>query len=91
MKVLVIVESTPMDKEQLAEYSALAAETLKPFNGQFLAKGPIEVLHGEASHPAKAVIEFPNQQSAKDWYNSAAYQALIPLREKGMKSHFHLL
>ena len=91
MTSLIIVDLTPVDKTTLSEYSALAAETLKPFNGHFIAKGTIETLHGEASHPMKAVIEFPDKESAKNWYNSEAYQAIIPLRETGMKSQFHLL
>lgn len=91
MKSLVIVDLTPTDKTHLAQYSALAADTLKPFGGEFIAKGPIEVLHGEAPHPMKAVIEFPDKQSAKDWYNSAAYQGLISLRGKGMECQFHLV
>ena len=91
MKTLVIVDLTPINKTQLAQYSALAADTLKPFDGQFIAKGEIEVLHGEAPHPIKAVIQFPDKQRAKDWYNSAAYQAIIPLREQGMECQFHLV
>jgi len=91
MKSLVIVDLTPIDKKQISEYSAQAAETLKPFNGQFIAKGEVEVLHGEAIHPMKAIIQFPDKESAQNWYNSAAYQAIIPLREKGMQSQFHLV
>jgi uncharacterized protein (DUF1330 family) len=91
MKSLVIVDLTPINKTQLAEYSALAGDTLKPFNGEFIAKGEIEVLHGEAPHPIKVVIQFPDKQSAKDWYNSAAYQGIIPLREQGMECQFHLV
>ena len=91
MKTLVIVDLTPINKTQLTQYSALAADTLKPFDGQFIAKGEIEVLHGEAPHPIKAVIQFPDKLRAKHWYNSAAYQAIIPLREQGMECQFHLV
>ncbi|MBL4828512.1 MAG: DUF1330 domain-containing protein [Aliivibrio sp.] len=91
MTSLVIVDLTPIDKLQLKEYSALAAETLKPFNGQFIAKGSVEVLHGDATHPMKAVIQFPDKESAQGWYQSDAYQAIISLREKGMHSQFHLV
>jgi len=91
MTSLIIVDLTPIDKAKLSEYSALAAETLKPFNAHFLAKGDVEVLHGKAAHPMKAVIQFPDKESAKNWYNSAAYQAIIPLREQGMHSQFHLV
>jgi uncharacterized protein (DUF1330 family) len=91
MKTLIIVDLTPIDTIKLSQYSVLAAETLLPFNGVFIAKGPIECLAGEVTQPMKAVIEFPDKQSARDWYNSAAYQAIIPLREEGMHSQFYLI
>ena len=91
MTSLVVVDLTPTDKTQLSEYSALAAETIKSFGGRFIAKGEIETLCGEAKHLMKAVIEFPDKESALNWYNSDEYQAIIPLREKGMKSQFHLV
>jgi uncharacterized protein (DUF1330 family) len=91
MTSLVIVDLTPLDKEQLAKYSEQAAITLAEFGGQFIAKGGIEVLHGDAVHSVKAVIQFPDKATAKNWYNSAAYQAIIPLREMGMQSQFHLV
>lgn len=39
MTNLVVVDLTPIDKDKMAQYSALAAETLTPFNGNFIAKG----------------------------------------------------
>ena len=91
MKTLIIVDVTVLNKVKLAEYSALAAETLKPFSGQFIAKGAIEAIHGEAEFQAKVVIEFPDKESAKNWYNSPEYQAIIPLREQAITSQFHLI
>lgn len=91
MKTLMIVDLTALDKTKLAEYSALAADTLPTFSGHFIAKGAIEVMHGEAAFQLKAVIEFPDKVSAKSWYNSAEYQAIIPLREQAIKSQFHLI
>ncbi|MDW6003296.1 DUF1330 domain-containing protein [Vibrio mangrovi] len=91
MTCLVIVDSTPTDKEQLAEYSARAAKTLEPFQGKFIARGEPEALHGEAPYQRKSVIEFPDKDSALNWYNSAAYQEIIPIRNKGMDCQFHLI
>ncbi|WP_133470080.1 DUF1330 domain-containing protein [Paraglaciecola marina] len=91
MKTLVIVDLTLIDKAIIAQYSQLAAKTLETYGGQFIAKGPIESLHGDAPYGMKAVIEFPDKQSARDWYSSDAYQAIIPLRNTGMDSQFHLV
>ena len=38
------------------------------------------VLSGHHNHTDTVVIRFPDSDSVADWYNSAAYQKLIPLR-----------
>lgn len=91
MTKLVIVDLTVKNKALLAEYSSQAADTIAKYNGQFIAKGQIEILHGDAAHPMKAVIEFPDADSALSWYNSEEYQALVSLRDSGMDSQFHLV
>ncbi len=91
MSTLIIVDLTPTDKERLSAYSALAAESLIAYSGEFIAKGPIEVLHGEAPYSTKVVIQFPDRESAENWYRSEAYQAIIPIRDQGMNSQFHLV
>jgi len=91
MSALVIIDLTPIDKEKLSTYSTMAAEALVPYDGEFLAKGAIEVLHGESAFQTKVVILFPDRNKAMNWYQSAAYQALIPMRNQGMHSQFHLV
>jgi uncharacterized protein (DUF1330 family) len=91
MTALIIVDLTPTDKEKLSSYSAMAAETLVPYGGEFLAKGPIETLHGESAFQTKVIIQFPNRDNAVNWYNSAAYLAIIPIRDQSMRSQFHLI
>jgi len=91
MTTLIIVDVTPLNKEMLTRYSAMAGETLIPFQGEFIAKGPIENLHGEKNFEMKVVLQFPSKEKATAWYNSAAYQEIIPLRDQGMKSQFHLI
>ena len=91
MNALIIVDLNPTDKEKLGIYSALAAKTLIPFGGEFIAKGEIDVLHGDAIFKTKVVIQFPDRKSAEDWYTSDAYQEIIPIRNSGMDSQFHLV
>ncbi len=91
MATLIIVDLTPTDTDMLSAYSARAGETLEAYGGEFMAKGPIESLHGKASFTTKVVIQFPDRESAVNWYQSDAYQAIIPARDRGMDSQFHLV
>ena len=91
MTALIIVDLTPTDKDKLNAYSAMAAETLVPYSGEFLAKGAIETLHGDSIFKMKVVIQFPDREAAINWYRSDAYQRIIPTRDQGMDSQFHLL
>lgn len=91
MTAYIIVDLTPTDADKLAEYSAMAAETLITYGGEFIAKGPIEALHGQAAFKVKVVIQFPDRDSATNWYRSTAYQQIIPLRDQAMQSQFHLI
>jgi len=91
MTALIIVDLTPTDKDKLSAYSAMAVETLVPFGGEFLAKGVIDVLHGKSAFQTKVVIQFPDRDNAMNWYHSEAYQRIIPTRDQGMESQFHLV
>jgi uncharacterized protein (DUF1330 family) len=46
------------------------------------AYGAMEALEGELPHGV-VVLQFPTVEDAKDWYNSPAYQAAVPHRQKG--------
>ena len=91
MSALIIVDLTPTDKEKLTAYSTQAAHTLLAYGGEFLSKGHIEALHGDAPFSTKVVIQFPDRDSAANWYASKEYQDIIPLRDQGMISQFHLV
>jgi uncharacterized protein (DUF1330 family) len=62
------------------EYLEKVEATVAPYGGTFLAMGPIDVLEG-AWPGAVVLMEFPDRKSATDWYNSAEYQAIYPLRK----------
>ena len=91
MTSLVVVDLTIKDKEKMTKYSSLAGDTIKPFNGHYVHKGKIDVLKGKTEYDTKVIIQFPNTESALSWYNSEAYQEIIPLREDAMECQFHLI
>jgi uncharacterized protein (DUF1330 family) len=54
--------------------------TLAPFEGRFVIHGG-EITVAEGEWPGTLiVIEFPTREAARGWYESDAYQAILPLR-----------
>ncbi len=91
MSALMIIDFTPIDPERMKKYSSQAAQTLLPFGAEFIAKGELKILKGETGFANKAVIKFPDIQSAQDWYHSEDYQRLTDERDQAMHSQFHLI
>ena len=65
---------------QIADYITRIDATLAPFGGAFkIHGGRTEVLEGSFD-PTLVAIAFPDMDSARRWYQSDAYQAILPLR-----------
>ena len=64
----------------IVEYLERIDATLAPFGGHFIVHGgDFELLEG--GWPGNLiVIEFPDREQARAWYNSDAYQAIVTLR-----------
>ena len=72
--------------EAIFEYLERIDETLAPYGGRFL-------VHGGELSPAEGewdgdivIIEFPDAEAARAWYESPAYQAILPLRTEHSQS-----
>ena len=65
---------------EVVEYLQRIDATLEPFGGEFLVHGAQpHVLEGEWTGDV-VVLSFPDLTSAQAWYDSPAYQAILPLR-----------
>ena len=71
---------TPQINADVLDYIERIQATMDPYGGRFLVHGaPVEVREG--SWPGTVVIlEFPDIGSARAWYESPAYQQILPLR-----------
>ena len=79
----VIGHITVKDPLKWGEYREKVPATLAPWGGEVLLRGRrVGVLTGEHTHADTVVIRFPDAQAISGWYGSAAYQALIPIREQ---------
>ncbi len=83
MSACVIGHIKVKNSDKWAEYRSKVPETLVPWGGEVLFRGRrVEVLSGEHSYVDAVVIRFPDSCSVEGCYNSAAYQALVPVREE---------
>lgn len=71
---------TPQINDDVLEYIEEIQATLDPFGGQFLIHGAtVEVKEGPWPGTI-VVIEFPGIDEARGWYDSPAYQKILPKR-----------
>lgn len=83
MTAYVIVQENIHDDEMFAQYRSQVLPTVQAFSGTFVVRGgKFTVVEGEGGFQRLVVIEFPSREAAEGWYNSPAYQKLIPLRLK---------
>ncbi len=65
------------------KYMAGVQESLAPFDCKIIFRGQLDrVLAGQHDHNLVVVIEYPDQTTLNNWYDSDKYQSLIPLRDK---------
>jgi len=83
MSACVIGHITVKDEDKWAQYRAQVPATLAPWGAELLFRGQrAAVLSGEHAHTDTVVIRFPDTAAVDGWYQSAAYQALISLRQQ---------
>ncbi len=82
-KACVIGHITVKDAQKWAEYCSRVPATIAPWNAELLFRGQrVAVLGGEHARSDTVVLRFPDLASVNGWFQSAAYQALIPLRQQ---------
>ena len=85
MRALFICLENLRDHEQFDAYRKLVMATLTPFGAKFLVRGaPVTVVEGEWPFERTVVLEFPSRDAVEGWYNSKAYQDILPLRLNSM-------
>jgi len=70
----------PNSHPEVLDYIERIQATLDPYGGRFIVHGPaVDVREGD--WPGTVVIvEFPTLEQARAWYESPAYQEILPLR-----------
>ncbi|MEO5795748.1 MAG: DUF1330 domain-containing protein [Rhodoferax sp.] len=75
-----VIHHTDWQKEYSEKMPALVAK----YGGILRARGPVQLLEGEAHLPGTTVvIEFPSTAQAQAWYDDPAHAPLKKLRLSG--------
>ena len=81
MKAYVIANIDVTNPAGYEDYKEGAAASIKQYGGRYIARGGrTEVLEGDVNPKRIALIEFPDAESARRWYGSPEYQAVLPRR-----------
>ncbi len=71
------------DNELWQQYLSGVKESLAPFDASVIFRGKLDkVLAGQHEYNLVVVIEFSDQSTLNNWYDSEKYQSLIPIRDK---------
>ena len=82
-QAFVVGQMTVKHPEKWAQYRSQVLATLVPFGGELVFRGEqVQSFSGVNPHPDIVVTRFPSLGDAQGWHASAAYQALIPLRQE---------
>ncbi|MCX6071399.1 MAG: DUF1330 domain-containing protein [Chloroflexi bacterium] len=83
MAAYVIGHITIKDSQKWAEYRDQVPATVVAWGGQVVFRGRrMAVFSGQHPFTDTVVIQFPDVGAVQAWHESAAYQALIPLRNQ---------
>lgn len=75
------------DPELWQRYVTGVAASLSPFGAELVFRGQCQnVLAGETKLDQAVVIRFRDQPTLQEWFESAAYQTLIPLRDRAAET-----
>jgi uncharacterized protein (DUF1330 family) len=68
------------DPDKLKEYGANVPPVTQKYGGKVIAAAPPELVEGQSKSIRLIVVEFPDMDAAKGWYNSDEYKPLAALR-----------
>lgn len=91
-KAYVIVRANVTDPDAYEEYKQHSGPAVARYGGHFLARGgALETLEGDPESDRVVLLEFPDMDTARRWYNSPEYQHAISIRKDAAKAQFLLL
>lgn len=92
MPAYVLVDVQVTDPVAYEGYKALAGPSVAEHGGRFLSRGgAASVLEGDRVPGRVVVLEFPDADTARRWYDSPSYRAARAAREGAATASFVLV
>ncbi len=92
MTAYVIAQIDVQDNDAYETYKAMAPAAIEAYGGKYIARGgAMEVLEGESDLPRTVILEFPDMDTARKWYDSPEYMAARKAREGAARACFKLV
>ena len=86
-KAYLVAQVEIEDPQGYEAYRSRTGAVIEHFGGRFLVRGgTLHRLEGEPDFSRLVIIEFPDLEAAKGFYESADYQDLIPHRTDNARS-----
>ena len=82
MPAYILAEIQVTDAAAYEPYRPLAAASIARFGGRYLVRGgKADLFEGVPAPDRMVVIEFPDADTARRWYDSEEYQAALNIRQ----------
>ena len=92
MAAYMIARIDVTDPERMADYLKHTPRILDRFGGRFIVRGaPVETIEGPEETHRVVVIEFPDTESARAFYDSDEYELAIAIRQEASTGQFILV
>jgi uncharacterized protein (DUF1330 family) len=88
----VLADIQVTDPVAYGDYRPRAAASVMRFGGRFIVRGGnVDLLEGEPQPERIVVIEFPDLDTARRWYQSEEYQSALKIRQAASRGRVILV
>jgi uncharacterized protein (DUF1330 family) len=92
MSAYFIVDVDVQDPAGMREYIERVPGTLTKFGGRYIVRGgPFEIVEGDWQPTPVVMLEFPNMEQAKRWYDCEDYKEMKAARFRAAKTNIVLV
>ncbi|HMQ08856.1 MAG TPA: DUF1330 domain-containing protein [Saprospiraceae bacterium] len=92
MAAYIIVNVFIHNADVYESYKKLTPASISAYGGKFIVRGGnVDHLEGEWETGRIVVLEFPNAQQAREWWNSFEYSEAKEIRQKAATSQMILV